>query len=128
MLTKEEIEEYRELAEFVADDRTATIGAGVVRQLIAHIRGQDAELTSLREQAAEHFDHCIERGAELTSLRETVRFLNDRVREQEATLAKAREFVELTATLTPCTPNQYMRAQTWVKVYDAAHPAPKETP
>jgi hypothetical protein len=50
------------------------------------------------------------------------------IREQEAALAEAREFVELTATLTPCTPSQYMRAQTWVKVYDAAHPAPKETP
>jgi len=50
------------------------------------------------------------------------------IREQDAAMDEAREFVELTATLTPCTPNQYMRAQTWVKVYDAAHPAPKETP
>jgi hypothetical protein len=49
-------------------------------------------------------------------------------REQDAALVEAREFVELTATLTPCTPSQYMRAQTWVKIYDATHRAPKETP
>ncbi len=37
---------------------------------------EQGDITSLREQAAEHFDHCIELG-------EKIRFLNDRVRELE---------------------------------------------
>jgi hypothetical protein len=118
MPTKEEIAAAEQFVEksYDGDFRkiaTPTICA-FITNAIAHIREQDAKLQRLRDGIAVR--------------EEALRQFTQTMEEQEAALAEAREFVELTATLTPCTPNQYMRAQTWVKVYDAAHPALKETP
>ncbi len=111
MLTKDEIaNRYERIIDELSD------GAAVMflDELYAHIREQDAELTSLRFE-------MDERSKRTTTIHNALIAANDRVRELEAGEAEAREMMQSIA-------DGFCKHRWGARVWLAHHPAPKGTP
>ena len=111
------------------------IDADKILQLETHIREQDAELTSLREQVATEKYLRELRETDVLDAYDQVRFLNDRVRELEAAAQDLYDNIgghnhwdaqgNHGATCPVCI--QQREAKARFREALAAHPAPKET-